>query len=164
MHSRERTPVPGGLPAPAPLPSLTSALSRRAALFGAVASTGFLAAAGASAMGQGMVITAIPPALDPADARLVALADELEALERTCNAFPCKGDDDPVFDDLAAGFGPLEEEIADIPADTLKGILAKIRALDVPTTGVWGNPGCHDIMVSITEDVSRLHAKGALNG
>ena len=156
MHLRDRTLVPHG---GAPLPSLTSAFSRRAALFGAVAST----AAGASAMGQGMVITAIPPALDPADARLVAMADELEALERTCNAFPCKGDDDPVFDDLAAGFEPLEEEIADIPADTLKGILAKIRALDVPTTGVWGNPGCHNILVSIIEDVSRLHAKGALN-
>ncbi len=40
MSTRDRTSVPAGLPVPAPLPSLQTAFSRRAALFGAVTATG----------------------------------------------------------------------------------------------------------------------------
>ena len=68
MHSRDRIVMPaanvrhGG----APLPSLPTAFSRRAALFGAVSATGFLAAAGASALAKGDAAAALPSALDPA--------------------------------------------------------------------------------------------------
>ncbi len=66
MPTHERIPAPVDLPAPVPLPSLPTAFSRRAALFGAVASTGFLAAAGASALAQGEIVTTLPSPLDPA--------------------------------------------------------------------------------------------------
>ena len=89
MQKRDRTLVPAGLPVPAPLPSLTSALSRRAALFGAVASTGFLAAAGAPSLAKGEAITALPSALNPADAALIDFAGRTVALahlqERVAN-------------------------------------------------------------------------------
>ena len=59
-----------------PLPSLPTAFSRRAALFGAVTATGFLGTAGAAAMGKGYA-RHTPSTLAPADARLVALCDKL---------------------------------------------------------------------------------------
>ena len=83
MPTRERTSVSAGLPVPAPLPSLQTAFSRRAALFGAVTATGFLAAAGTSALGQGSATTtASPSALDPIDATLIACAGRTVALVR----------------------------------------------------------------------------------
>ncbi len=70
MKTRSRGNASGlpdaALPVPAPLPSLPTAFSRRAALFGAVTATGFLAAAGTSALDQGSATTASPPAIDPA--------------------------------------------------------------------------------------------------
>ncbi len=82
MSTRDRTSMPAGLPVPAPLPSLQTAFSRRAALFGAVTATGFLAAAGTSALGQGSATTASPSALDPIDATLIACAGRTVALVR----------------------------------------------------------------------------------
>ena len=99
MRMRDRTLVPAALPALAPLPSLPAAFSRRAALFGAVTATGFLAAAGSSAMGQGVTTTVAPPALDPADAALIDFAGRTVALahlqERVANK---KADAEAVID------------------------------------------------------------------
>ena len=76
MHSRERTLAPGDLPAPAPLPSLTAAFSRRNAIFGALA-IGTGAAAGEIAA---LALPAILP--KPADAELVEFAARTVALAR----------------------------------------------------------------------------------
>ena len=68
MLLRERSPMPAALPAPAPLPSLQTAFSRRAAMFGAVTATGFLGAAGAAAMATGPVhytSSGLDPAAEP---------------------------------------------------------------------------------------------------
>ncbi len=54
--------------------------------------------------------------------------------------------------------------MADTLADSLAGVLSKIHAVNVPTVGVYGNDNCHNIMCSITEDITRLHAKGILHG
>ena len=133
MQKRDRTPVPTALPAVAPLPSLPTAFSRRAALFGAVTATGYLGAAGTAALGQGMGVTPIPSALNPADARLVALADAYEDIDRQCDAhYEVHGGratkaSEAAFDAITSQFGPVEDEIAATPADTMVGILAKAR-------------------------------------
>ncbi len=81
MQSRDRTLVPVAISAPVPLPSLSSAFSRRRAVFGAVAATGFLATAGASAMANGT-----PPIVNPADAALIEFASRTVALARRQDA------------------------------------------------------------------------------
>ena len=70
-----------------------------------------------------------PHAIGPADARLVALVDAYEALDRTVNATLST---EPGYDALTDRYGPLEDEIADTPADTMAGILAKARVLQLP--------------------------------
>ena len=156
------TPAPTGLVPPhdthaaveallaAPLPSLTSALSRRRAIFGAVA----LAAAP----------VAIAPAhaastLSPNVRRLVELADAYEALDRRCNEhtaayrgnYPDEAEDG--FSALTAGFGPIEAEIATTPADTMVGVLAKARACQVPTMRHCAE---EDVLLSAADDLHRL--------
>ena len=132
MQTRDRSPTPATPPSPAPLPSLPTAFSRRAALFGAVTATGFLGAAGTAALGQGMGITPIP-STGPADARLAALADAYEDLDRQCDAHgeTYRGritkESEAVFDAITSQFGPVEDEIAETPADTMVGVLAKAR-------------------------------------
>ncbi len=73
MLSRERSPSAIALPTPAPLPPLTSALSRRAALFGAVASSGVLAGSAAASV-------ATARATGGADASLIVQADAFRSL------------------------------------------------------------------------------------
>ena len=74
MHKHECTLAPGALPAPAPLPSLSAALSRRNALFGALA-IGTGAAAGELAA---MALPSILPT--PFDAELIEFAGRTVAL------------------------------------------------------------------------------------
>ena len=141
---------------PAPLPSLSSAFSRRAALFGAVASAGFLAAAAAPAIAGREA--------GSADARLVAIANELHAIERGCNAHAALYDQhetdasEAEFEAMVARFGPLEEEMAGLQSDTLAGVLAKVRVLDIETCAA-GESGIAD---SVCRDLRHLQAAGAL--
>lgn len=150
-----------GLPVPAPLPSISSALSRRAALFGAVTVAGVTAVAAVPAMAQA-------GALSPNDTRLVALADAYEALDRRCDehtavhrhltgAAAKAADAD--FNVLVAGFSPLEEELAQTPADSLAGVLAKARVCQNTTL----RDSVEDVSPSIVSDLWRLFGRGALS-
>ena len=123
MHLRDRTLMPVGLPAPAPLPSLTSALSRRAALFGAVTATGFLTAAGASVLAKGEVVTTLPSGLDPADARFVEL-------QRTAMALKAYSDhpdtDGELSDEAYTKSSHLQHDAIDMTVTTPTGALASL--------------------------------------
>ena len=144
------------LPLPAPLPSLTSAFSRRRAIFGAVA---LAAAPVAIAPAQAA------PTLSANDRRLVELADAYEALDRRCNEhtaahrYDHTSETDDEFDVLTTDFGPLEEECAVTPADSLVGVIAKARLCLSPTAR-----GCADNehAFSIADDLCRLQAMGRL--
>ncbi len=70
MLSRERTPMLTALPAPAPLPSLTSALSRRAAIFGVMTA--------ATAPVASLPALAVPP--NPTSPLAAALQAEFKQL------------------------------------------------------------------------------------
>ena len=146
MLSRERPRSAIALPLPAPLPTLTTALSRRAALFGAVASTGALAGSAAMALAA--------PALSANDRRLAKLADAYAALDVNVNAMST---DAPGYDDLLDGFTSLEAEMAETPAGTMTGVLAKARTCQSLTLR-----GCvESVSLSIADDVWRLFGGGA---
>ncbi len=138
-----------GLPGPAPLPSITSALSRRAALFGAVT----VAGASAAAVLPAQAGTA---ALSANDARLVAIAAEVLDVDTRANALEV---DTPEYDALIDRYTPLEEEMADTAADSLLGVMAKVRTSRIPAVA-----GCvNGIDDSIFDDLLRLHAAGVLS-
>ncbi len=155
MLARERSPSAIALPTPAPLPSLTSALSRRAALFGAVASTGALAGSTSSALGLPAGVGTAPAAsaLAANDARLVAIEAELLDIDRQANALDV---DAPGYDALIDRYGPLETEMVATPADTMAGIMAKVQALRIQAVRHCLN----GIGNSIAADLWRLHAAG----
>lgn len=131
---------------------MSAAVTRRAALRGSAVAALGLAAGVAPAM-------AAPLALSANDARLVAIADELAALEQETHAYvTSKGgrgwdpDDDPAWDALLDGFGPREVEMAGLPADTMAGVLAKARASRQSSVA-----GCENgIDASVVDDVLRL--------
>jgi len=138
----------------APLPSLPEAFTRRRALFGAVV----LAAAPVASLPA--VAAAATPS--PADARLLALADAYEALERRCHehtaahrhlrgrAFEIA---EAKFDAIVERFLPIEEEVTATPADSLAGVLAKARMCQVPTARQCAQV---DHVLSVADDLHRL--------
>ena len=127
-------------------------LSRRTALCGSVAASLGLVAGVASAQAA--------PTLSANDRRLVELADAYEALDRRCDEHTAAHRNDPTnaadaeFDVLTTGFGPLEEECAATPADSLVGVMAKARLCRSPTAR-----GCADFehIESIVDDLWRLY-------
>ena len=135
-----------GLPVPSPLPSISSALSRRAALFGAVTVAGVTAVAAVPAMARAET-------LSPNDAQLVALADAYVALDAEVNATRST---EPQYPSLIARYESLEEELVETPADGLPGILAKARVCQVPTA----RDCVTEIPISIADDVWRLFGSG----
>lgn len=139
---------------------MSRALTRRGALCAtAAAAVGLTVGAAPAFAGAGP--------LHPNDARLIELADAAEDVERRCNAFnawrrdrpkSARDADDDAFGDICAEFLPIEEEIAETPAVTMAGVLAKARALQVPT--------CHqcaaaDLGNSLADDVWRLFGGGS---
>jgi len=161
MLTRERRSLAHDLsmPLPAPLPGLPTALSRRRAIFGAVT----LAAVPAAVLPA--LATALKSEETPADARLVAIADELEAAFRWVAAYPSLGMDDdeeshPEYYAVIGRFGPLEDELEATPADTMVGVLAKARAMQVPTVRDCAH---FKVSNSLADDLMRLHATAVLS-
>ena len=139
----------------APVPSLPDAFTRRRALFGAVV----LAAAPVAALAPLPAAAATP---SPAEARLLALADAYEALERRCRehtaahrhlrgrAFKIA---EAEFDAIVERFLPIEEKMTATPADSLAGVLAKARLCQVPTARQCAQV---DHVLSVVDDLHRL--------
>ena len=132
-------------------------ITRRNALRGSLAASLGLVAGVASAQAA--------PTLSANDRRLVELADAYEALDRRCDEHVAAhrhdltNAADAEFDVLTSGFGPLEEECAATPADSLAGIIAKARLCRSPTAR-----GCADNehAFSIADDLCRLYTTGRL--
>ena len=146
-RERPRTPA---LPPPAPLPSLTSALSRRAALFGAVTATSALAGSTARALPllrQEMI--------SASDADLVALADELDrTLDGAAYAMEIVHDEADQNARLRHA-DALTLRIVSIAAAGPAGLKAKGKAyLDSASHDVMN--GC-ELATSLAEDVERLN-------
>ena len=128
-------------------------ISRRMALWGSgVAALGFVTGANASQAA---------PTLSANDARLVAITAELTALDRFVSAYPSMGADDeegshPAYYEALDRFVPLEDEMAALPADSMTGVLAKVRTVNIPTCG-GVETGLAD---SVCSDLARLFAIG----
>ncbi len=156
------------LPAPTSLPSLSAAFSRRAALFGAVASTGALAGSAGSAMGLG---AGVAPALaaDTADVALIVQADAFRALcAREYQAWDdlCDNDQDGETPALTACrvlsqcLRDAGETLAAMPARTPDGLAAKASAMLTlvgPRLDTQNALSEHEeLVVSILRDAARL--------
>ena len=133
------------LPLPTVLPSLSSALSRREALFGAVTV--------ASVSVASVLPVQAEPIFSVNDARLVAISAELLEVDTRANALDV---DAPGYDALIDRYGPLETEMVATPADTMAGIMAKVQALRIQAVRHCLN----GIGNSIAADLWRLHAAG----
>ena len=142
------------LPPPAPLPSLTTAFSRRRAIFAAVA----LAAAPVAAlpaMAAEMLPNGAASVLSPNDARIVELADAYAALDTEVDAMPSTA---PGYSDLIERYKLLEDEMVTTPADTIVGVGAKARVCQLSSL----RDCMSDVPLSVADDVWRLHAAGGL--
>ena len=140
---------------------MSRALSRRTALRGSLAaSLGLMAGACSPAKGN-----AAAPTLSANDRRLVELADAYEVLDRRCDEHTAAHRNDPTnaadaeFNDLTEGLSLIEIEVAETPADTLVGVIAKARMFQVPTARAFFD---NDHVVSLADDVWRLHTTGRL--
>ena len=126
---------------------MSAALTRRTALRGSAA-----AALGSLA---GVVPAPAAATLSANDARLVAIAAELLRVDTRANALDI---DTPEYDALIDRYGPLVGEMERLPADTVAGVMAKARALDIQAVAFCQN-GIGD---SIAADLRTLHAAGRL--
>ncbi len=98
----------------------------------------------------------------PSPARLFALADAYEALERRCHehttahrhlrgrAFEIA---EAKFDAIVERFLPIEEKMTATPADSLAGVLAKARMCQVPTLRHCAQ---FEPVLSVADDLHRL--------
>lgn len=146
------------LPAPAPLPSLTHAFSRRRAIFGAASA---IAVTGCAPTPEPYTAPRIIPKLPSSDARLVDLGATLEILAARMDA---RLDDGMPFDpsvvSMVDRMDNLAEGLAGTRASTLDGLAAKVRAL-VNIALSWEDlRNSRRLAASIAADVSRMQAEG----
>lgn len=139
---------------PAPLPSLTDGLSRRAALFSAVTVSGALVGSATRALSG-----PAPSSPSPADARLCALAELMGRAERIGKnaeaAFGPDFHDAPEWHGAVDGFYGAAVVMRDTPAASHEGITAKARAMALPWL-VSDPETAADIGASLAADVLRL--------
>ena len=135
---------------------MSAALSRRVTLRAAAASAlGLAVGVGAARAG----------ATHPADVRLAELAAAYDTLERACDAHVVahRGRQTDVseaeFDALCDAFRPIEDELAEIPAATMAGVMAKTRATQVRSLRDTDGSG---VLLSLVDHLVRLRAAGML--
>ena len=126
---------------------MSRAVTRRVALRGSLAASLGLVAGVASAQAE--------PTLAANDRRLVAIAAELLDIDTQANALDIEA---PAYDALIDRYGPLVSEVERLPADTMAGVMAKVRALEIQAVAFCQN-GIGD---SIAADLRALHAAGRL--
>ena len=139
-----------------PLPDLQTAFSRRLALFGPV-------------LGAAAAMMVPPPAeafARAADARLVALVDELEtggtALVALAKGDPRDCDQIEGYSAAEARLSSIVSELYETRAQSMAGVVAVARALtvrfvseDYQATG--------DLAANLADDILRLHTEGRLS-
>ena len=131
---------------------MSGLVTRRSALTGS--------AVVAMALVAGVSTAGASPVLSPNDARLVAIAAEIQATEDRLSVLSAthgQAEDFPEWGALIERFTPLEDEMVGTPADTLAGVLAKARASRVQPVFNCQN-GISD---SLSADLVRLFGGGA---
>ena len=150
-----------GLPGPTPLPSLTAALSRRAALFGAVtvagctavtstvSTAGVASEAGRPAVPQSAALSA---PVGSADRHLAVAANTLDVLQATADRHASGAGPEPAdpYTQAVAEMDLVAAGMAMMPADTMAGVLIKLRAMDVPI--LRDDDEAHGLALSVCRD------------
>ena len=127
----------------------TSSVSRRAALFGAVALAAGPAAA-TPAASVALTSLARHSTSGAADSRLAQLADVYEVLDHEVDATHSTR---PGYTDLIDRYGPIEDELAETPADTMVGVMAKARVMQFASCRECAGA---ELGNSIADDLVRL--------
>ena len=145
-----------GLPVPTPLPSLTAALSRRAALFGAVTVAGCSATAVVPAAVQAAVSSSN-------DRRLDVMAHTLDTLQVRANRHAAGAGSDPAdpYTQAVAEMDLVAAGVAMLRADTMAGVQVKLRAVAVPI--MQDDDEAHGLALAVCRDLRRLQTAGALS-
>ncbi len=138
---------------------------------GAPTRRGLLTSSAAAALGLAVGVAPAPldATLVPAaaatlnDRRLQTMADRLDALQAHANAHAAGAGwdlDDP-YTQAVAEMDLVAAGMAGLPADTMTGVLLKVRAMAVPI--VADDDEAHALALSICRDLRRLHAVAAFS-
>ncbi len=89
------------------------------------------------------------------------MADRLDALQAHADAHAAAAgmDPDDPYTQTVAEIDLVAAGMASVPADTMGGVLLKVRAMAVPI--VADNDEAHDLAMSVCRDLSRMHAMPA---
>ena len=139
------------IPPPAPLPSLPTALSRRAAIFGVVATTGVLVGSAARALGSS--------ADTVADRRLATIVAEMTAAADAGDAVyaadPHRATESGAYSVACDRFYRAMRSLCATPAAGFGGVAIKARALSGPWVADCAETAA-EIAASLAADVLRL--------
>ena len=96
------------------------------------------------------------------DRRLGIMADRLDALQAHADKHAADAGWDPEdpYTQAVAEIDLVAAGMASVPADTMGGVLLKLRAMAVPI--VADNDEARDLALSVCRDLGRLHATGGL--
>ena len=99
-------------------------------------------------------------AMTPNDRRLGIMANRIDALQAHADAHAAAAGWDPEdpYTLAVAEIDLVAAGMAGLPADTMVGVLLKLRAMAVPI--VVTNDEAHDLAMSICRDLSRFHSVG----
>ncbi len=143
---------------------MNALLSRRTLLGASTAAIGAVTMPGIATSGRAPV--AGPATLSTGDARLAALADAYQQVERRCavhtaavRGLSLAEQDEEGFHEIARHLIPIEDEMAELQADTLAGVVAKARLCRSKGYRDSGDTG---VLLSLADDVWRLLGKGEL--
>ena len=101
-------------------------------------------------------------AMTPNDRRLGIMADRLDVLQEHADkhAAAAGSDPDDPYTQAVAEIDLVAVGMAALPADTMTGVLLKVRAMTVPI--VASDDEAHALALSVCRDLSRFHARGDL--
>ncbi len=100
-------------------------------------------------------------AMAPNDRRLEIMVDRLDALQAHADRHAAAAgmDPDDPYTLAVAEIDLVAAGMAGLPADTMTGVLLKVRAMAVPIVAT--NDEAHDLAMSVCRDLSRFHGTPA---
>ncbi len=104
---------------------------------------------------------AVVSAMTPNDRRLGIMADRLDALQADADRHAAGAgmDPDDPYTLAVAEIDLVAAGMASLPADTMGGVLLKVRAMTVPI--VASDDEAHALALSVCRDLSRFHGTPA---
>ncbi len=103
---------------------------------------------------------AVVSAMTPNDRRLGIMADRLDVLQEHADKHAAAAGWDPAdpYTQAVAEIDLVAAGMASVPADTMTGVLLKVRAMSVPI--VASDDEAHALALSVCRDLSRFHGAG----